>query len=72
MSLSVVVNATRPDGRVGSWHCGDADTIGAAEAAIRTAIGLARDAGGTGICVRFLDRKTGGCRYMARVKEPAA
>lgn len=72
MSFTVIVNADKPDGGVGSWHVGYADTIRETERGIRHAVGLARDAGGTAICVRFLDRKTGGCRYLARIKEQEA
>jgi hypothetical protein len=69
MTFSVIVNAATPANRVASYYVGWHDTIRAAEAGIRHAVGLARAAGGTAICVRFIDRDTGRCRYLARVKQ---
>jgi hypothetical protein len=67
MRLYPVVNATMPDGTVGTWIGGIHESIRESEGAIRTALAEARAASGVDLRISFIEPSTGRCRYRVRV-----
>jgi hypothetical protein len=69
MRLWPIVNATLPDGTIGTWFCGAADnTIRATEISVQQALRQAHYNRGTDPVIRFISGDNR-CRYLMKVKQ---